>query len=140
MTNVYKLPTVLEIQQMRMEQARQYLPSAQPYINEAHTTADPALAAFNWREAYQHAMNALIAAKQDSATDQAAAFTGTVPPKAIVQEGKQFRIYEAERHLGDPDYLLDIVEAPVRCRTDSERREWFAQTLLARSLGTYEYV
>lgn len=67
-------------------------------------------------------------------------YTGTDEPKAVIQEGKQFRIYEAERHLGDRDYLLDIVEAPIRCRSDAERREWFAQTLLARSLGTYEYV
>lgn len=60
-------------------------------------------------------------------------------PKAVVQDGSEFRIYTANRHLGDYAYLLDTVQAPVRCKTDKERREWFKQTLLAKSLGDYEF-
>ncbi len=61
-------------------------------------------------------------------------------PKAVVQEGKEFRVYEAEAHLGDPDYLIDTVLAPSRCRSDADRTDWFKQTLFAKSLGGYEFV
>lgn len=60
--------------------------------------------------------------------------------KAVVQEGSKFRVYEAEQYLGDPDYLIDTVQAPNRCRSDGERLDWFKQTLFARSLGEVEFV
>ena len=60
--------------------------------------------------------------------------------KAVIQESGEFRIYEAEEHLGDADFLVDTIQAPVRCKSHAERRTWLNQTLFAKSLGDYEFV
>lgn len=60
--------------------------------------------------------------------------------KQVVQDGKEFRIWEDNAHMGDHEYLIDTVQAPNRCRSDKERRDWFAQTPLAKNLGGYEFI
>lgn len=62
-----------------------------------------------------------------------------VMAKAVVVDGSEIRIWEDNAHMGDPEYLFDTIQVPSRCRSEKERREWFGQTLLAKSLGDYEF-
>lgn len=123
--NVYRLPTTAEIHAMRLDTARKYLPSAMPYINEAQTTTDAPMAAFNWREAYQHAMNMLIDLKQHDARDQAEAFRKSddfCPPyesplHEVWQQGVSWALERVGKYLGikgwDADGGSECIEGDV---------------------------
>jgi hypothetical protein len=61
-------------------------------------------------------------------------------PKCVVVDGRTLRIYTSERFLGDREHIEDTMHAPVRCKTPKDIRDWFDQTLYARSLGGYHFI
>lgn len=101
----YRLPTQFEIHQMRIEAARKYLLSAVPYIAEAQSTNEPALSAFHWREAFQHAFNMVV-----YLTDAAARHEERVTELLLAnnREVERRRATYADDHHG-----TDVIDRPM---------------------------